>query len=70
MGNSKDTVTIADGLRQYTNNLTVTHGTDLCRDKALLKKLGFLTLIKLYLHQKKKGYIFRMHLRLQKQLIL
>ncbi|MCT7749992.1 MAG: glycoside hydrolase family 3 C-terminal domain-containing protein, partial [Lactobacillus gasseri] len=43
MGNSKDTVTIADGLRQYTNNLTVTHGTDLCRDKALLKKLGFLT---------------------------
>ncbi len=42
-GNSRDTVTIADGLGQYTNNLTVNHGTDLCRDKALLKKLGFLT---------------------------
>lgn len=44
-GNSKDTVTIYDGLKQYTKNLTISHGTDLCRDKALLEKLGFLTKI-------------------------
>lgn len=42
-GNSEDTITIAEGIRKYTDNLLISKGTDLCRDKNLLRRLGFIS---------------------------
>ena len=42
-GNSQDTVTILDGIKENTNYVKVAKGTDLCRNKKLLHNLGFLS---------------------------
>ncbi|WP_103662587.1 beta-glucosidase BglX [Lactobacillus sp. HT06-2] len=42
-GNTQDTVTIYEGIKENTDFLKVAKGTDLCRNKDLLKRLGFLS---------------------------